>query len=175
MRYLRLGAVLLLGAALLPEPGRYWAERELFRVSSALRILVGDPGQVPDRARALDWVAATAAGLVEKLPGDARPLLVAGAARLVGGQPRQALVYYRQALERGERAEITLNIARARAALGDQDAARAALIRALWLTPALVAALPEPPGGAASAEVKRLAAELAAGRPAAPPALRWPD
>lgn len=172
--------VLLIGflaLLLAPEPGRYAAERELARAESAVRALLAartTTGGLPrgvDPARVLDRIATSASDLAGVPPGDSRALILAGSARLIGGQGDAALALYRRALERGERAEIVLNAGRAHASLGETDLAHAAFLRAGWISPEILATVPEKTSAPLLEEVAALAARLSAGELSAPPAL----
>ena len=105
------------------------------------------------------------------LPGDWRPLNLAGAALLLGRQPEQALERYREALKLGERPEIDVNVGRAYASLGRDDHAMAAFLRAGWVSPAVLAWLPNATGEALRPALSALEQQLVEGRLSAPPAL----
>jgi hypothetical protein len=163
--------ILMLGAALAPELPRYRAERQLRRTSAELLMLLARPQAVADPGRALAQVAEAAGQTSRALPGDWRPLSVAGAARLIGRQGEMALDLYRQALALGERPEIVVNVGRADALLGRPEAAQAAFRRAGWVSPAVLASLPEAIRGPIRAELEARERELRAGRMATPPPL----
>jgi tetratricopeptide (TPR) repeat protein len=167
---LRLAAGAALLAALWPEPIRYRAERELRRGTEQLRAALASRS-VEEAQSALDRAAASAVSAAPLLPGDPRPRVLAGSARLVARRPKEALDFYHDALATGERAEIDLNIGRAHASAGERPEAQAALLRALWISPALAAAVPEPLSGRLLEDVKRLENELRAGLLIAPPPL----
>ncbi len=188
MRSLRgLGLALALAWALAPEFSRYRPpvpaicarferfcespERELRVASGALRIVLTRPGEVADPPGALERIAQVATSAADGLPGDPRPWILAGSARLVAGEPDRAIDHYRQALALGERPETVLNLGRAYEALGQTEKARAAYVRALWVSPALLPALLPDVAQPLSAEVARLEAQLRAGRLKAPPPL----
>ena len=105
------------------------------------------------------------------LPGDPRPPILEGSAWLVRGDAERALGVYRSALALGERAELDLNLGRAYERLGREDDARAAFVRAAWISPNLLRAMLPDTAAIAYAEVARLDAELAAGKMTAPPPL----
>ena len=79
---------------------------------------------------------------------------------------------YRRALSIGERAEIDLNLGRAYALAGNQQAASTAVLRAAWVNPALVSALPEqvqtPLRAALAKDAQRLSHRLSAAPPLPP-------
>jgi len=138
---LRLAAAVALAALLWPEVARYRGERELRRGSDALRRAFGSASAAEARPE-LYRAAVLANRATPRLPGDPRPRLLAGSARLISGQGLEALDFYRDALATGERAEIDLNLGRAHALAGERPEAQAALLRALWISPALASALP---------------------------------
>jgi hypothetical protein len=166
-------AILLLVAAMAPEVSRYAAERSLRRATAAVGLIAARPLAASGAAASLEQAAVAAAGAAGPLPGDWRPLQVAAAARLLAGQPEAALEHYRAALALGERPEVDVNMARALAALGRHEAARAALLRAAWISPAMLAVLPASSRPILAAALERLEGDLRAGRlPAPPPAPR---
>jgi hypothetical protein len=105
------------------------------------------------------------------LPGDPRPWMIGASSFLVTGQPQRALDFYRAALGTGERSEIDLNLGRAYAGLNRRDAADAALLRAGWISPEILANLPQPSRDALLVKIADLDADLRAGRLVAPPPL----
>ncbi len=163
-----------LAALLAPEPGRYRAEHLLRAATDALRLVITHPTDVSDPPKALDGIANAADTCVARLPGDPRPLLLEGSARLVRGEAERAAAAYRLALGAGERAEIDLNLARAYEGLGREADARAAYVRAAWISPMLLRAMLPDAAAAAAGEVERLDRELKAGRLAAPPPMPMP-
>jgi tetratricopeptide (TPR) repeat protein len=164
-------------AALAPEFRRYSpaflrersAEREIRVASGAFRIVVSRPQEVSDPAGALSRIADIALSAASKVPADPRPRILAGSAKLVSGDASGALEEYRLARSLGERAETDLNIARAYDALGEVEKARAAYVRAAWISPALLALLLPDVAEPIGREVARLEAQLKAGRLKQPP------
>jgi tetratricopeptide (TPR) repeat protein len=168
---LRLAAVAALAALLRPEIPRYRAERELRRGTDALRRAVAASRSAAEARPELERAAALGITAAPALPGDPRPRMLAGSARLLEGRPQEALDYYRDALATGERAEIDLNVGRAHALAGERPEGQAALLRALWISPALAPAIPRPLSERLMEEVARLENDLRAGLLAAPPPL----
>lgn len=167
---LRIALAVLVAAAMAPELSRYAAERRLHQASARLQsIVAARPPAVVDRATAAALAAATARGAAASLPGDWRPLNIAGSAWLIARQPAQALEEYRAALARGERPEVVVNLGRAYASLGRQDLAAAAFLRAAWISPAVLTGLPAAARDALSPRLTALERDLTAGRLAAPP------
>jgi tetratricopeptide (TPR) repeat protein len=163
------GAVLL--AALWPEVARYRGERELRKGTDELRRALATSPSVEEARPALERTTAFALAAARDLPGDPRPRVLAGSARLVAGRGPEALDFYRDALATGERAEIDLNLGRAHAVAGQLPEAQATLLRALWISPALAASLPEQVSSRLRDEVARLEKELRSGLLTAPPPL----
>jgi tetratricopeptide (TPR) repeat protein len=140
-------------------------------VADSLRYLVSHPGDVSDPRGALDHIQEIALSAAPALPGDSRPLVLAGSCRLVGADAAGALEFYRKALDLGERAEIDLNLGRAYEAGGETEKAAAAFLRAIWISPALFPALLpdlQPALRERSSEMERL---LRDGSLSAPPPL----
>jgi len=164
-----LGLTLLLAWAFSPEIPRYRAERSVRKGSRALRFVLTHPAEVADAPELLGRIFRLAITAANDLPRDPRPWLLAGSARLVGGQPGRALERYRDALAAGERAETDLNIARAYEGLGRTEEAKAAYLRGVWVSPALLPLLLPDAAGPLRAEVERLEGELKAGTLKAPP------
>lgn len=163
-------ALALAAAAVAPELTRYAAERRLAVAGEAFRILLQSPQSAEDPMAALDRVATLAETASDSLPGDPRPWVLSGSAHLTAGRPERALESYAAAFDRaGERAEVDLNIGRTETLLGREERARAAFLRAGWISPALLRALPPAAAQPLLAEVARLEAELRAGRLKAPP------
>jgi hypothetical protein len=164
----------LLAAALWREPPRAHAEREIRAATEALRYVLLHTTELPDPPGALDRIALVATAVEPALPGDPRPVLLEGAARLVNGQGDRALETYRRALALGERGETDLNLGRVLERVGREEDARAAFVRAAWISPPLVASMLPDVAPAAQAEVLRLEKELREGRLHAPPRLPVP-
>ncbi len=169
MKELRAAAIAFVLAAMLwPEIARYDAERRLAAASAAFELVLDRAG-VENAAAVLDGITTAAAATARHLPGDSRGWVLGGSSQLVAGNAERALGFYRDALAAGERAEIHLNLGRAEALLGREDAAEAAFVRAVWISPALLQAVPQGFAARVQGELGRLEAELAAGRLSAPP------
>jgi cytochrome c-type biogenesis protein CcmH/NrfG len=167
--------VLVLAAALVPELRQYGADRRLRDATAVFRAVVMAPPPGVDRARALDWVVANALDEARALPGDSRPLILVGSARLVARRGEEALGLYRRALALGERAEIDLNLARAHALAGQADAAHVALVRTGWVSPALLRSLPKSARLSVRRDLKLAGWALRDGRLTVPPPLPHED
>ena len=158
-----LAAIVLIGALAAPEVARYAAERRVGWATTAFRAFLEAPKD-PETQRRLPGLGAEALSTTESLPGDSRPWMIAASTFLLTGQPAQALELYREAFSTGERAEIDLNLGRAYAALARRDSAEAAFLRAGWVSPEILSALPEAERARLSAEITRRSEELARGR-----------
>lgn len=167
---LRVVVSLLIVAALVPELSRYAAERRLYQASAILRSAFARPRALPNAGGAVAWAASTAVAAAADLPGDWRPLNLAGSAWLLARQAERALDRYREALTLGERPEIDVNVGRAYASLGRHDRAAAAFLRAGWISPAVLSGLPIASRDAVRFEMATLEQKLKTGRLGAPPA-----
>lgn len=167
----RLALALIILAAVVPELSRYTAERRLYQASTVLRSVFAQPRAMANPGAAVAWAASVAGDAAGDLPGDWRPLNLAGSALLLARQPDRALEKYREALALGERPEIDVNVGRAYASLGRNDRATAAFVRAGWVSPGVLTLLPPSVGDALRSELGRLEGELTSGRLTAPPAL----
>ena len=170
------GLAVVAAAALLvaPEIPRYRAERRIGFATAALRGFL-DRASDPQVAANILGVGEVALGATKGLPGDPRPWIIVGSAFLVTGQPDRALENYREAFATGERAEIDLNLGRAYALARRKTNAEDALVRAGWVSPEILASLPEGAREPLRARVDALAADLVAGRISAPPPLPEPE
>jgi len=150
---------------------RHAAERKLRAAQRAFQLVLTRTSEVADPPAALARVKQVALDAARALPGDSRPLMLAGGARLAAGQGERALELYRLALALGERAEIDLNLGRACDALARREDAAAWFLRGGWVSPPLLSYLLPDVSCPVSAEVARLEAQLRAGRLPAPPPL----
>jgi tetratricopeptide (TPR) repeat protein len=174
-RVLAIAAALAALAALVaPEFQRYAAERRVGFATAAFRSLLSRTGDAETASNILR-VGQLALTAVPTLPGDPRPWIIAGSAYVVTRQPERALENYREAFATGERAEIDLNLGRAYALAGRNDDADAALLRAGWVSPEILASLPAATREPLLARIAALAQELTGGRLTAPPPLPEPE
>jgi O-antigen ligase len=172
LAWLRTAAIAaILGLLVWPEFPRYLAERKLRTAQLAFRFVLTHASEVAEPPAALARVAQLALEAAKGLPGDARPILLAGGARLAAGEGERAIELFGRALGLGERAEIDLSLGRACDALARREEAGAWFLRGGWVSPPLLATLLPDVAGPVRAEVSRLEAELNAGRLAAPPRL----
>lgn len=163
-----------LAALVAPEFPRYGAERRVGFATSAFRSLL-DRAADPETAQNILRVGELASSAAGALPGDPRPWMIAGSAQLVSRQPERALENYREAFATGERAEIDLNMGRAYALANRRDDADAALLRAGWVSPEILASLPEAAREPLRSRIVGLSRELAEGRLTSPPPLPEPE
>lgn len=169
----RLGSiafVLLMAALLAPEFPRYAAERRVGFATAVFQSLLEKSGE-PETSRRILAVGELALSTTAALPGDSRPWMLAASSYLVTGQPERALEYYRSAFSTGERAEIDLNLGRAYSFLARKESADAAFLRAGWVNPEILGALPEELKGPLLGRIEQLAEQLRKGRLDAPPPL----
>jgi tetratricopeptide (TPR) repeat protein len=173
MRKVALAAAAAIALAVLvwPEIGRYRAERQLGSANAAFELLLDRPNEIQNAVEVLPQVSERAAAAAPSLPGDSRGWVLAGSCQLVAGKTDRALEFYRRALATGERAEIHLNLGRAEALLGRVEEAQAAFVRSVWISPALLRAVPPGFAGPVTAVITRLESELRAGKLSAPPPL----
>ncbi len=167
-------ALAALAALVAPEFRRYAAERRVGFATAAFRSLLGRTGDAETASNILR-VGQLALTAVPGLPGDPRPWIIAGSACVVTRQPERALENYREAFATGERAEIDLNLGRAYALASRNEDADAALLRAGWVSPEILASLPAPAREPVLARIAALTQELADGRLTAPPPLPEPE
>ena len=160
---------LALAVLLRPEVRRYSAERDLGAANAAFEYVLGRPSDLPTAPEALFRVSERAAAAAPHIPGDSRGWVLAGSCQLVAGRTDRAREFYRRALATGERAEIHLNLGRAEALLRRPEVARTAFVRSIWISPALLRAVPPAFVDPVSVEIARLEEALRAGRLTAPP------
>jgi len=169
-RLAALAGAVVLAALVWPELTRYSAERRLGEVTNAFRALL-DRASDPETGRNLIAVGEAALSVTDSLPGDPRPWIIGASSFLVTSQPQPALEAYREAFATGERAEIDLNLGRVYAMLNRRDNAERAFVRAGWVSPEIIASIPDSAREKAHAEIQRLTDELYGGRLTEPPPL----
>nr|WP_281378018.1 O-antigen ligase family protein [Chiayiivirga flava] len=168
---LRVVATGLVLALLWPQSGRYRAEWQIAAASAQLEaVLRGrERGSAANAAVAeAERLARAAAAATD----DNRAALLLGIALILQQRGDDASRVLERAIARGERAELTLNLGRARTVLGDSAGADAAYLRTAWASPLALATLPATMRADLSARVARLESQLRAGRLQAPPPLR---
>lgn len=168
---LRLLATFALVALLWPEFGRYRAEWQLADAGGHLqRVLRGlDRGATAHAS--VQRADALARGAAASTPGDERAALLLGIALILQQRGADAAAALEAAIARGERPELTLNLGRARTALGDTAGADAAYLRTAWASPLALATLPKTMRDDLLARVALRESELHAGTLRAPPPL----
>jgi tetratricopeptide (TPR) repeat protein len=170
VRVLRAVAIgVALAALLRPEFPRYRAERRLGAANAAFEYILDRLTEVPDTPAILDRITAAATSAAPDLPGDSRAWVLAGSCQLVIRNAERALGFYREGLAVGERAEIHLNVGRAHAMLDEPDYADAAFLRAVWISPVLLRAVPREFAARVETELRNLEADLKSGKLSAPP------
>jgi tetratricopeptide (TPR) repeat protein len=160
----------VLAASVAPEMPRYAAERRMGYATAAFRGLLERTRDSGTAASVLG-IGQVALSTTADLPGDPRPWIIAGSAFLVSGQPERALENYREAFATGERAEIDLNLGRAYALAKRRESAEAALLRAGWVSPEILATLPAAVKDPLLFRIGELSQGLREGRLAEPPPL----
>lgn len=139
MRHAFFTAVLLvLGAMLWPEVADYRSEWRIAEANARLAQALRGKGSVASVETALDQAHAAMAAS----PADSRAALAASIALLLLQRAGEAKPILEHAIAAGERPELTLNLGRARGALGDEAGAQAAFLRSAWASPAAIATLP---------------------------------
>jgi hypothetical protein len=166
----RLAALAALVWLVAPELSRYRAERRIGLATTAFRSLI-DRVSEPGAAAELLQVGRLALASTPDLPGDPRPAMIAGSAFLLTGQPEPALESYREAFATGERAEIDLNLGRAYMLARRRESGEAALLRAGWISPEILASLSPAVRDPLLFRIARLSEDLSAGRLSEPPPL----
>jgi len=164
------GLGLLLAFLFLPEIPRYRAERQLGAANATFEYVLDRPTELKGIPAILDRITDAAIAAASGLPGDSRAWALAGSCQLVNRNADRALDLYREALAIEERAEIHLNVGRAHELAEKRFAAEASFLRAVWISPALLSAVPKEFAPGTEAELHRMEEELSAGRLAAPPA-----
>jgi O-antigen ligase len=159
-----LGAVAaaVLGLALVRCAATWWqGEGE-----TALRAIgLLDPSVGPSRADLLENARTNLQRSLSLRPRNAAALLALGSTRRLEADTRAALELYRRSFDLEERAETDLNLADTALASGMPDEARPLFVRAVWLLPRLLEAVPPAVDAAGiEAEVKRLEAALPTAR-----------
>lgn len=165
-----IAAALILAALAAPELPRYAAERRVGLATAAFQELLAGPvdAAAAPRIVSVGELALTATG---RLPGDPRPWMIGASSYLVTGQPERALELYRDAFATGERAEIDLNLGRAYSRTSRAESASAAFLRAGWISPEILASLPEDARAPLLAEIARRSELLERGELREPPPL----
>ena len=131
-------ALFVLGAMLWPEVADYRSEWRLADAEARLALALRGKGSVASVEAALGQARAAMAAS----PADSRAALAASVALLLLQRPGEAKPILEHAIAAGERPELTLNLGRARGALGDETGAQAAFLRSAWASPAAIATLP---------------------------------
>jgi HAMP domain-containing protein len=132
---------LLLGVAL-PELARYRSERELRRLITAAMVAASGRLPAPTAAALMRGSSEKLEELAGAMPGDPRPRMYAASAAMLARAPYRAIELYLGALDCGERGEIDVNLGLAFSALEDSRA-EPMFVRAVWVSPRLLASVPE--------------------------------
>ena len=155
-------AAAVLGLALVRCAATWWqGEGE-----TALRAIgLLDPSVGPSRAELLEDAKANLQRSLSLRPRNAAALLALGSTRRLEADTGAALELYRRSFDLEERAETDLNLADAALASGAPEEARPLFVRAVWLLPRLLDAVPPAVDAAGiEAEVGKLEAALPTAR-----------
>jgi hypothetical protein len=135
-----LGAMLLV--CLWPEAPRYLAQWRLADASVRLERILSGQVTGADAVASAQRAALQANAARSGLPWDASVALLEGTALLLLQQGVAAQQVFVQAIAIGERPELTLNLGRALALLGDETGAQQAFLRAAWAAPQSLSTMP---------------------------------
>jgi hypothetical protein len=139
---LRIALLAALALALAPEIARYRGEHLLAQADGRLSLLLRGGLQGEAAVQAARTAAAEAEQADNLLVQDTRAALARGIALILLRRADEAQVLLQTAVARAERPELSLNLGRARAALGDEAGARRAYLRTAWASPYGIATLP---------------------------------
>ena len=160
-------------AALVPRIRRYGARIDLNRCQRA--ILVSTSLAPEPRRRLLAAVRDELESVSARLPEDVRPTYLLGTSALLLGEPGEAIEQLRRSLAVEERPETDLNLSRAHADAGDEEASAADALRAVWLSPTLSRELPEDARESVRRQIHSIDRELRSGTASAIPRLAESD
>lgn len=171
LRLLAIAALMFYAATqLFAYPAEWQIAEANARLERVLRRL-DEPNQgAVSVARALEL----SSNAMRSLPGDPRPVLLASGALTMLGKSADAIALLDHFVALAERPELVVALGRARAAEGNEPAARAAFLRAAWASPPAIATLPKAVRQALLDDVAVLAKQLAAGKLTAPPPVTVP-
>lgn len=159
----RVIAIALLSGLLWPEVTRYRAEHQLAAANGRIERVLRGLDHGADAVAAVNASLALAHDAAATLPGDARPAVIAGVALLMLGRGAEAVVVLEEAIQIGERPELTINLGRALGITGDEAGMQAAYLRTAWASPAAIATLPKAIRNEVLVEVQRREVQLRAG------------
>lgn len=162
--WLRLAGIALLLAALWPELPRQVAEWRLTDASVRLQRLLRGQDTGTAAVHSAQTAAMQAHAARSGLRWDPRVALLEGTALLLLQQYAAARTVFETAIRQGERPELSLNLGRALAALGDEEAAQRAFARAAWAAPQALDTLPRATREALLAQVAEWETQLLAGQ-----------
>lgn len=169
---LRIAAIVLVLAALWPEVMRYRAEHLLERASTRIEHVFRTRANDAQARAVVALAGDEAARAAGALPNDNRAALLHGIALILQSRAAEAVAVFDAAIAAGERPELTLNLGRARSALGDEPGADTAFLRTAWASAFAINSLPAAERASILARVAALEAELRAGRLTAVPPLQ---
>lgn len=158
----------LLSLALLllcwPEIRRYQAERELAQAQKALEDVLGNRVPQDQAVRVVTHAATLALAARDVLPGDLRPPHSAAIALLMLRRLADASAVLESAIAHGDRPELSVNLGRVRASMGDMAGAERAWLHSAWAQPRSLDTLPAAQREPILAQLPGLESRLRAGR-----------
>jgi hypothetical protein len=152
-----------LAVVMAPEIVRYRGERSLYRLTALAQSLPRQPLSEVERLSAIAEVSRAAERLTT-YPADWRPVQLSGVAALFAKNPQRAIEMLSSTSRLGERPEVDVDLGLAYAALNRRVDADAAMLRAAWVSPAVVKQLEQQTGARFGARVEALEAKLHSGR-----------
>lgn len=161
---LRLALTLSLLTLWWPELPRYRAERGLAQAQKALEDVLSNRLAQDQAVLAITQAADLALAAQQPLPGDLRPPHSAAIALLMLRRFDQAGTVLEAAIAWGDRPELSVNLGRVRASLGDLAGAERAWLHSAWAQPHSVDTLPGAQRGPVLQQLPVLEAALRAGR-----------
>lgn len=164
-------ALVLATLSLSAELSRYRAERELASAERELAAVFSGARNGDEAIAAVERVYHTAARAQARWPNESRIALVHGISALMSRRIEESIAILERAIAVSERAELTLNLGRARYAAGDAAGAKRAYLRAIWASPAQAATLPADLRAELARDLERLTEALESGNLQEPPPL----
>ena len=154
--------LLVVATALLawPEVERYRAERLLADANARLERVLRGAEPAASAVASVQAAHDLAQRAGELLPPEPRPALAQSIALILTRQLDAAVALLDTAIAQGERPELTINLGRARAALGDEAGAHRAYLRTAWAAPSAIGTLPKAMRESVLGEVEVLEAKL---------------
>lgn len=163
MKILRLLVGVVLVVCWWPEATRYLAQWRLADASVRLERILSGQQTGPDAVSSAQRAALQANAARSGLPWDSSVALLEGTALMLLQQGAAAQQVFASAIAVGERPELTLNLGRALAQMGDEAGAQQAFARAAWAAPQSLSTLPRTTREALLLQVAQWESQLRAG------------